>query len=155
MSQAQKFHPYIHVYFYHTSSIQTAHIFLAGLIYGILDHLMTEGFWSLDFVFFSMLTMPAMKGMSMNYVSVWVIHQALPAPLHEVISALTHSVCQGHTPPLTSGADFEGFQPWPESLAVSSSFSNSFQEMSIGFPPPLPSGSSLLFIETRPRPQMP
>lgn len=36
----------------------------------------------------------------MNYVWVWVIHQARPAPLHEVISALTHSVCQGHTLPL-------------------------------------------------------
>lgn len=90
----------------------------------------------------------------MNYVSVWVINQALPAPLHEVISALTHSVCQGHTPPLGSGADFEGSQPWPESLALSSRwFSNSFQEMSVRFPPPLPSPGSLLFIETRP--QMP
>lgn len=61
------------------------------------------------------------------------------APLHEVIPALTHSVCQGHAPPLASGADFEGFQPWPESLALSSRcFSNSFQEMSIGFPPTFP-----------------
>lgn len=75
----------------------------------------------------------------MNDVSVWVIDQALPAPLHEVISALTHSVCQGHTPPLGSGADFEGSQPCPESLALSSRwFSNSFQEMSIGFPPTSP-----------------
>lgn len=90
----------------------------------------------------------------MNDVSVWVTDQALPAPLHEVISALTHSVCQGHTPPLGSGADFEGSQPCPESLALSSRcFSSSFQEMSIGFPPPLPSPGSLLFIETRP--QMP
>lgn len=80
-----------------------------------------------------------MKGMSMNYVSVWVTNQALPAPLHEVISALTHSVCQGHTLPLRSVADFEVSQPWTESLALSSRwFSNSFQEMSTGFPPTSP-----------------
>lgn len=29
-------------------------MFLAGLIYGILDHLMAEGFLSLGFVFLSM-----------------------------------------------------------------------------------------------------